>query len=217
LIFGRIDYINLLPFHIFMKRYIQSTQISQIMRYKRAVPSKINSDFANRRVDAAFISSIVAKKRRYIPLGIVAKKSVRSVLIVDNEGYQPDKASATSNALAKILYQNGRVLIGDEALKYFHSGKEHIDLAKLWNEKYNLPFVFALLCFHNHKNQLIKIKKEFLKSKTRIPRYLLDRASEKSSIKTEDIIEYLALISYDIDNRAALGLKKFWRLAKNIK
>jgi chorismate dehydratase len=200
-----------------MKRYIRSSQISQIMHYKRGIPSKINADFASRRVDAAFISSIAARRSSHINLGIVAKKSVRSVLLIEQKLHQPDRASATSNALAKILKLNGRVLIGDDALHYYHNFDNAIDMAQLWQKRYNLPFVFALLCFHTEKSSLLKIRKEFLKSKIKIPRYLLDRAQEKSGIKSGDIIDYLALISYDIDNKAQLGLKKFWRLSKNLK
>ncbi len=196
-----------------MKRYIQSSQLSMSMHYKRGVPSKINSDFSTRRVDAAFISSVTAKKRNFVRLGIVAKKSVRSVLVIPSSKDEIDKASASSNALAKILKLHGRVLIGDEALRYYHNGGDYTDMAKLWNERYNLPFVFALLCFHNDKLQLEKIRKHFLRSKVKIPRYILDKASQKTSIDTQNIIDYLQLISYDIDNKAMQSLKKFWRLS----
>ncbi len=197
-----------------MKRYVQSTQLSMSMHYKRAIPSKINADFSARRIDAAFISSITAQKRHFIPLGIVAKKSVRSVLLIPDTSYKKDIASASSNTLATILELQGQVLIGDEALRYFHSGKEAIDMAQVWNERYGLPFVFALLCFHTQKSSLKKIRKHFLRSKIRIPRYLLERASQKSTIAPQDIIDYLELISYDIDNKAILGLKKFWKLSR---
>ncbi len=214
MIFGRIDYINLLPFHVFMKRYIQSSQFSQSMHYKKGIPSKINSDFSARRIDAAFISSITAQKRQYVSLGIVAKKSVRSVLVIPHNEHQDDIASASSNTLAKILGLNGRVLIGDEALRYFHKGGKFLDMAELWNRRYSLPFVFALLCFHTKKNSLKKIHKHFLRSKIKIPYYLLNKASHKSGISSSNILDYLELISYDIDNKASLGLKKFWRLAR---
>jgi len=214
LIFGRIDYINLLPFHVFMKRYVQSSQLSMSMHYKRGIPSKINSEFSARRVDAAFISSITAQRRQYISLGIVAQKSVRSVLVIPHNEHQDDKASASSNILAQILGLKGRVLIGDEALHYFHKGGEFIDMAELWNERYSLPFVFALLCFHTEKNSLKKIHKNFLRSKIKIPRYILEKTSHKSDISSSDILDYLELISYDIDKKASLGLKKFWRLAR---
>jgi chorismate dehydratase len=182
------------------------------MHYKRGVPSKINSDFSARRVDAAFISSIKAKKRNFINLGIVAKKSVRSVLVIPHSKDENDKASATSNILANILDLHGRVLIGDEALRYYHSGAEAVDMARLWNEKFNLPFVFALLCFHNSKIPLQKARRDFLKSRVKIPRYILEKSSQRNLINTQDIIDYLQLISYDIDKKASLGLKKFWRL-----
>ncbi len=214
LIFGQIDYINLLPFHVFMKRYIQSSQLSMSMHYKKGVPSKINNDFSARRIDAAFISSITAKKRRHISLGIVAKKSVRSVLVIPQNKHQIDKASASSNTLAQVLGLKGRVLIGDEALRYFHKGGEFIDMAQIWNERYSLPFVFALLCFHTQKNSLKKIHKNFLRSKIKIPYYLLTQVSCKSRVSSSNILDYLELISYDIDNKASLGLKKFWRLAQ---
>jgi chorismate dehydratase len=214
LIFGRIDYINLLPFHIFMKRYIQNSQLTQSMHYKRGVPSKINRDFSSRRIDAAFISSITAQKRQFVPLGIVAKKSVHSVLVVPNTQHQPDSASQTSNVLSSILELKGRVIIGDDALHYFLKNDDALDMAEIWNQRYGLPFVFALLCFHTEKKSLIKMRKHFLRAPIKIPRYLLDKASKKSAIAPQDILDYLELISYDIDNKALLGLKKFWRLSQ---
>lgn len=214
MIFGRIDYINLLPFHIFMKRYIQSSQLSMSMHYKRGVPSKINRDFSSRRIDAAFISSITAQKRQFVPLGIVAKHSVRSVLLIPGTQHQPDIASQTSNVLADILKLQGRIIIGDDALSYFLKHDDALDMAAIWNERYGLPFVFALLCFHTEKKFLIKMRKDFLHAPVKIPRYLLDKASKKSAIAPQDILDYLELISYDIDNKALLGLKKFWSLNK---
>jgi len=214
LIFGRIDYINLLPFHIFMKRYIQSSQLSKSMHYKRGVPSRINRDFSSRRIDAAFISSITAQKRQFVPLGIVAKHSVRSVLLIPDTRHQPDSASQTSNVLADILKLQGRIIIGDDALSYFLKHDDALDMAAIWNERYGLPFVFALLCFHTEKQFLMKMRKHFLRAPVKIPRYLLDKASKKSAIAPQDILDYLELISYDIDNKALLGLKKFWSLNK---
>ena len=67
MVFGKIEYLNLLPFHVFMKRYA-SSQAKAIMEHKKGVPAKINEAFINRRVDAAFISSIAAKKYRNVAL-----------------------------------------------------------------------------------------------------------------------------------------------------
>ena len=212
MVFGKIEYLNLLPFHIFMKRYTKTMQQSATMHYKRGVPAKINKEFSSRRVDAAFISSIKAKKYQYIDLGIIAKKEVLSVLVIPNKQNIKDKESASSNMLAKILQLQGEILIGDKALRYYLQGKPHLDLAKEWNKKYNLSFVFALLCFHKEKKKYKKIEKEFLKKKIYIPQYILLQAAKKTDIKPKDILHYLEYISYDLDKKAKLGLKKFYNL-----
>ena len=214
MIFGKIEYLNLLPFHIFMKRFLRSSQAKAIMDYKKNVPAKVNHAFLNRRVDAAFISSIAAKKRQYVNLGIIAKKEVQSVLVIPSRKDKKDKESASSNLLAQILEQNGEVLIGDKALKYALKNDDYIDLAQLWHEKYQLPFVFALLCYHKDKKRYKKIEKAFLKKEQKIPRYILQNAAIRTNIDTKDILHYLTLISYKLDNRAKKGLKKFYKEAK---
>ena len=148
MIFGKIEYLNLLPFHVFMKRFTKSSQESMSMSYYRGVPANVNKKFVSKKVDAAFISSIVAKKYNYVNLGIIAKKEVQSVLVIPNTEQKRDKESASSNLLVNILDIKGEVLIGDKALKYYLSGEPYIDLAKEWQKRYKLPFVFALLCYH---------------------------------------------------------------------
>jgi len=216
MIFGKIEYLNLLPFHIFMKRFSRNSQTQKIMNYKKNVPAKINEAFIAKEVDAAFISSIKAQKYNYVNLGIIAKKEVRSVLVIPSANSKSDKESASSNILAKILKQEGEVLIGDKALKYALQNKNYIDLAEIWNEKYNLPFVFALLCYHKDKKTYKKIEKEFLKKQYKIPYYILQKAKEQTGIETKDICNYLELISYRLDNKAKLGLKKFYQMAKRV-
>jgi chorismate dehydratase len=210
LIFGKIEYLNLLPFHIFMKRYTKGNQQSATMHYKRGVPAKINKEFVSRRVDAAFISSIKAKKYQNVNLGIIAKKEVLSVLVVPNTQNIADNESASSNVLAKILNIQGEVLIGDKALRYYLEEKPHIDLAKEWHNKHKLPFVFALLCFHKDKKHYQKIERKFLQTNVKIPQYILNQASKRTQIPTKDILNYLNYISYDLDKKAKLGLKKFY-------
>jgi chorismate dehydratase len=199
-----------------MKRFSRSSQAKAIMNHKKNVPAKINNSFSNRRVDAAFISSIAAKKYKYVNLGIIAKKEVRSVLVIPSRKYLRDKESASSNILAKILQQNGEVIIGDKALRYALKNSDYIDLAELWNKRENLPFVFALLCYHKDKKSYKKIEKEFLKKEYKIPRYLLNKAAKATGIKQKDILEYLKLISYNLDKKAKLGLKKFYNEAKKV-
>jgi len=210
LVFGKIEYLNLLPFHVFMKRHISSSRTKMSMHYKRGVPSKINKEFLARRVDAAFISSISAKGQQHVNLGIVAKKEVLSVLVVPNQEDKSDSESATSNILAKILGLQGKVLIGDKALRYYLSGREYTDMAGVWNKKYKLPFVFALLCYHKDKRVYKKIEKKFTAKKIKIPTYILEEASKRTKIPKKDILHYLTYISYKVDTKAKLGLKKFY-------
>ncbi|MDQ7066741.1 MAG: MqnA/MqnD/SBP family protein [Sulfurimonas sp.] len=216
MIFGKIQYLNLLPFHIFMKSYIKNSAAKMSMEYKRGVPSKINKEFHARRVDAAFISSISAQKSKHVGLGIIAKKAVQSVIVIPSKRSKSDFESASSNVLAKILNIKGEVLIGDKALKYSLVQSDYIDLAKLWSTKYKSPFVFALLCYHKDKKLYKNIEKEFLKHRVKIPQYILQKAAKKTGISAKDILKYLQLISYDLNPKTQKGLKKFYKEAKKV-
>lgn len=217
MVFGKIEYLNLLPFHVFMKRFTKSSQQKMTMDYYSGVPAVVNKKFLSRRVDAAFISSIRARKYKNVNLGIIAKKEVQSVIAIPSEINTKDTASATSNILVDILEVDGEVLIGDRALRYYLSGGEHVDLAKLWNEKYNLPFVFALLSFHKDKELYKKIEKNFIKKPVKIPAYILDKASRRTGIDRKDILNYLKCISYNFDKKAQLGLKTFYSKVDQLK
>ena len=166
MIFAKIDFINLLPFHIFIKKNIKSTQQKSIIEYKKSYPSFINNKFKKRKVDSAFISSIASRNEKYLDFGIVAQDEVLSVLLIPGI-QESDFQSQTSNALALILDLEGKVIIGDKALKFYHENKdkniEIIDLAKQWKNKYNLPFVFAVLCFNKNEKSLNKLTKNFNK------------------------------------------------------
>jgi len=63
MIFGKIEYLNLLPFHVFMKRFTRSSAAKMAMEYKKNVPAVINKKFKKRDVHAAFISSVAAYKK----------------------------------------------------------------------------------------------------------------------------------------------------------
>jgi len=214
LIFGKIDFLNLLPFHVFMKRYARSLRFHQSLRYHRGVPSALNREFAARRIDAAFISSITAKNCTHFNVGIVAKKEVLSVLSIPADKHRKDADSATSNRLAQILGIEGEVLIGDKALRYYYSGGKHTDLGKLWHEKTGLPFVFALLCTHDHTAELERLSREFVKTRVRIPYYILLDASKQSGLSPAQILHYLKYISYTVGEKEKKGLKKFVKEAK---
>ena len=186
------------------------------MEYKKSVPAKINSTFLQRRVDAAFISSIKAKKSSHVGLGIIAKREVKSVLVIPSDKTKSDIESASSNVLSNILQVQGEVLIGDKALRYALKSDNYIDLAKLWNERYKLPFVFALLCYHKDFKRYKEIERRFLKSPTKIPQYMLQKAALRTAVSKNDIVSYLKLISYDVDAKAKQSLKKFYKEASRV-
>jgi chorismate dehydratase len=216
MIFAKIDFINLLPFYIFIKKNVKSSQIKAIINYKKSYPSKINKLYKKRKIDAAFISSITTNKCRCLDIGIVAKKEVLSVLSIDGS-YEKDFQSQTSNALAKILNIDGKVLIGDKALKYYYNNNnDFTDLAQYWNQKYNLPFVFARLCTHKHHNYLDKLSNQFLKQNIKIPQYILKQYAKRSGLTNKQILYYLTKVSYDIGYKEKISLKKFLKLSKDI-
>ena len=211
--FGRIDYLNLLPFHVFMKRYWRSSQQQMALRHGAGVPSKVNRAFRTRRIDAAFISSIEARRCRRSRLGIVAPREVQSVLLIPGEAMKADTASATSNALARVLGLQGEVLIGDRALAAYAQGVEAVDLAGAWHERYGLPFVFAVLCSHGHAERMRRLERAFLRAPRRIPGYLLQKAAQRSGIPEKVIESYLGGIEYTVGPRAERSLRIFRRLA----
>lgn len=213
MIFGKIDFLNLLPFHVFIKRYARTTQFYQALHYHKGVPSALNREFAMRRIDAAFISSITAQHCHHFGVGIVAQKEVLSVLSLPNAP-KNDADSATSNLLAQLLNVHGEVLIGDKALRYYYGGGDHQDLGKIWYERTRLPFVFALLCTHHHTKELRKLSVAFVTKKVKIPYYILQDAAHKSDLSPAHILHYLTFIRYTIGTKEEKGYKKFVQEAK---
>lgn len=215
MIFAKIDFINLLPFNIYIKKNIKSNQLKSIIDYKKSYPSLINQKFKKRLVDSAFISSIASKNEDFLDFGIVAQYDVLSVLLIP--GLQlDDYQSQTSNLLAKVLNLEGKVIIGDKALKFYHENPniEKIDLAKEWKEKYNLPFVFAVLCYNKNKKHLQKLTQKFNKNYIKIPQYILEQYSKKSGISKNNILKYLEKIDYNLGIKEKRSLKLFFKLVK---
>ena len=216
MIFAKIDFINLLPFYIYIKKSIKSNQTKAIINYKKSYPSVINKQFNKNKIDAAFISSIMSRNKKGLDLGIVAQNEVDSVLLIPGE-YKKDFQSDTSNALAKVLKLEGEVIIGDRALKYFHTHQqnEFIDLAKEWKRQTGLPFVFARLCFNQEERYLKKIINKFDKRQIKIPRYILKQYSKRSGISESQILEYLKKIDYTLGIKEKRALKLFLKLTKD--
>ncbi len=215
MIFAKIDFINLLPFHIFIKKNIKSSQLKASIEYKKSYPSAINKKFKQRIVDSAFISSIASRNEKYLNFGIVASDEVLSVLLIPGIE-EKDFQSDTSNALAKVLNLKGKVIIGDKALNFYHENKnlEKIGLAKEWKNKYNLPFVFAVLCFNANKKALEKLTKKFDKKYIKIPQYILEQYSRRSNVSKKHILEYLKKIDYNLGTKEKRSLKLFLKLTK---
>jgi chorismate dehydratase len=218
MIFAKIDFINLLPFHVYIKKNIRSNQIKAIIEHHKSYPSKINQRYKKRKVDAAFISSIASRSEKRIDLGIIAKKEVLSVLLIPGKS-EEDYQSQTSNALAKVLGLEGKVIIGDKALKFYHetAKEQFIDLAKAWQQQYHLPFVFATLCYNKNGKLLKKLTKKFNKRHIKIPQYLLQKYEQRSGISKQQILNYLQYIDYDMGIKEKRALKLFLKLTKGLK
>lgn len=217
IIFGKIDFINLLPLHVYLKKYPLPNGIKKAMEYKKGMPSKLNKELHYRRVGAAVISSIASDQKGYkrLDIGICAHKNVQSVLVQKGVSDEKDPASATSNMLALVLKQHGKVVIGDKALKlYLQSPNEFIDLCTAWYDKYNLPFVFARFCCVSNINFFKKIFLPFLRTKVFIPRYILDFYANSRQISPQYIKAYLNLIYYKISFKEKKALKLFFHSAR---
>ncbi len=148
MIFGKIDYLNLLPFHFYLKSASLPNAFKAAAKWHSGTPSAMTRALVRGRVDAAVISSVEANRKalRTLPLGICANGAVKSVLLRKNSPARADPASRSSNALREILGLRGEVLIGDRALRAYlrEGGAAFEDLAQKWRERYGLPFVFGL-------------------------------------------------------------------------
>ena len=198
MLFGSISYLNLLPFQVFLKRYIKSNAAKMSFHYKRSVPSKINKALQRKEVNAAFISSVTSAKCKCTDLGIIADKKVYSVLLLEGAN-QIDPASETSNQLARVLNLQGKVLIGDDALKHYLKGGEGIDLAEAWYKETGLPFVFARLCYNKHEEAIQKLANSFSRTKVKIPQYIL----KKEALRQNNLLGIwnISIISWMIKRR----------------
>ncbi len=217
-IFGSISYLNLLPFHIFIKKELKNSQQKQIITYKRGVPSQINRAFKKRKIDAAFISSIKSKNKKCVDLGILADGAVYSVLSLKGEQVF-DSESDTSNVLAKLLNIKGKVIIGDKALKYYlqnSNSNNFCDLSLEWKKRTNLPFVFARLCYNKNGKTIKKIAKKFASKAQKIPQYYLKKAAAEKGLNPKDLSWYLKHINYKLNYKEKKALKLFLKKAKQI-
>ena len=211
--FGKISYLNLVPFDIFIKKYPTTSAFKAFLNHHKSYPAKLNKEFLFRRIDAGFISSIAGAKAHKTNSGIVANGAVWSVIVIP-KATKSDYQSASSNALARILGVSGEVLIGDRALRYKLSGGKYVDLGQKWWEKYRLPFVFGLLCFNSDEAFYKAISAKFNATRVKIPQYLLENYAKDSGVAKRDILEYLTRIHYKITPKGKIALSRFYRLAR---
>lgn len=216
--FGKIDYLNLLPFHVFLKRAPLQNAFKKGIEMKKGVPSKLCDDLRARRIDAAVISSIEARRYKKLNMGICAKKQVISVLVRKNTNAKKDTESRTSNMLSRILGLSGEVIIGDKALKaYLECGKDDFyDLGNEWNKRTNLPFVFGQFACVSGEKVYKKLVRSFLKRKIFIPRYILETYSKSRKISQSDILWYLKYIHYEMKTKEQKALKMFISRARTL-
>ncbi len=217
MIFGKIEYLNLLPFHIFLKRRLRSSAEKSAWQRHGSVPSRINRAFMTGRVDAAVISSIKSRRCRCTDFGIIADGRVQSVLLLPGR-QKNDTESDTSNVLAKVLGLQGEVLIGDKALHYYHRHPGRaIDLAAEWKKREKLPFVFARLCAHSsHFSRIEKLSRDFFAAPPKIPSYILKKEAARHGVTPAEVKAYLRLIYYRMGWPEKKALKRFFRLAEKI-
>ncbi|WP_457596888.1 MqnA/MqnD/SBP family protein [Hydrogenimonas sp.] len=213
MVFGKIEYLNLLPFHQFLKRYFRHGAEKAAWRKKGGHPAAVNEALRRGRIDAAVISSVASRRWRCADMGIVADGAVWSVLALPGEN-RPDEESATSNALAGVLGIEGRLLIGDKALRHYFEKGEGIDLAAEWKARTGLPFVFARLCGRGrHARRIGRIGRLFLKAPVQVPYRDRARAAEKLGITVSQLDSYLARIGYRLGWRERRALARFLKAA----
>ncbi|MDE6886735.1 MAG: menaquinone biosynthesis protein [Helicobacteraceae bacterium] len=212
--FGKISYLNLLPFDVFVKQYPINSSFKLFLNHNKNYPSKLNKEFLFKRIDAGFISSIAGIKAKKAKSGIISYGEVWSVIAIPKEN-KLDYQSASSNALSRILKINGEILIGDRALRYKLTGGKCTDLGKIWWDKYHLPFVFGLFCYNNYKDIYLKLSNAFNKRNIKIPQYILSKHSSTSGIAKSDIKEYLKHIHYNgAKKKPQIALNRFYRLVR---
>lgn len=216
MIFGSISYLNLLPFQVYLKKYLNSTQQKQMLKWHKGVPASINKKLKKAKVNSAFISIVYAKNFSCVDLGIVANGAVFSVFVIPNqkESLEFDTSSASSNILAKILGLKGEVIIGDRALKYYLEGGAGIDLSFEWKKRFNLPFVFARLCYNKKGKKIKKLIKNFKARSWKIPYYILKKEAKKRGITPKELKWYLQFINYEINYKEKKSIKIFQKKAK---
>ncbi len=214
--FGKIAYLNLLPFDVFIKKYPTPCYFKTFLGLRKSYPARLNKDFLYKRIDAGFISSIAGyesmRLNKATNAGIIARGAVWSVIAIHNPKQKDDYQSASSNALAKVLDVRGEILIGDRALAYklSHNENSYIDLGQKWWDAHHLGFSFGRLCFNKNAKFYTTMAQSFVNKRIKIPHYILQQRAIESGIAKKDILAYLEHIHYKIGKKEKLVLSRFY-------
>lgn len=214
--FGKIGYLNLVPFDIFIKKYPTSAAFKLFLNHHKSYPAQLNKEFLFRRIDAGFISSIAGMKAQKTHSAIISQGAVWSVIAIKADS-KLDYQSASSNALSTILGIRGEILIGDRALRYkltHEKERDYVDLGEAWYKKHGLPFAFGLLCYNKHGAFYRRISRHFNRAPVKIPQYLLESYATDAQIAKSDILAYLAHIHYRLTPKAQIALSRFYRAVR---
>ncbi|HQR40061.1 MAG TPA: menaquinone biosynthesis protein [Blastocatellia bacterium] len=175
---------------------------------------------------------------------VAARSSVRSVLLVSRRelgaigSIALDDQSRTSAALVRILMprlagvrprympaapdlgamlenNDAALIIGDPAMAADTTGLHVFDLAALWREYANLPFVFAL--WAGRPERLEDSHVDFESARDEGVRAIPAIARRYASVlgrPESDLVDYLtSSIHYHLDAESLAGLELFYRLA----
>jgi cyclic dehypoxanthinyl futalosine synthase len=182
-----------------------------------------------------------------LPFGIAAEDRVDSVRLLSKTPIEEiesiffDQSSVSSVTLLRILIHDreqqvryfrrdltqpfsvkpreGVLVIGDRGLADFSGFTYQYDLAKLWFERFNLPFVFAVWAFRKgrlSRNQLDLLTRTFDLGVTHRLAFAREAAEEKS-LRIDQIEDYVGkTIKYKFDERFKAGANEFINIGKKL-
>ena len=141
-----------------------------------------------------------------------------------------------NNLNLKINNTEPVLLIGDQALiehkknqKYKH-WKYSYDLVTIWTNWQKLPFVFSVFCIKNYLLENTKTREQVnlliekllenlnsnIKNKNKLAENIIRELPEITELSSQDIQEYLDLISYNLTDKEKLGIQKFSELKESL-
>jgi chorismate dehydratase len=146
------------------------------------------------------------------------------VLLHEYYGWSQVQCEVPKQPIEELLAQGKPVLlIGDRALKasLAHENASCIqyDLATLWHQCTNLPFVFALwivrrAIFDQLQTEIFQLNQQLLTSRELAFGDLeaLARATLPDWLETDQLVEYWRSMSYNLDDQQISGLNYFFQL-----